>query len=286
MSSAILIVGAGYVGSEVARRARDYGFGQVVAGSRRPPSLLGVEALAIDVLSPASLTRLPKVDVVVYAIAPADSSALAYERAYQVGLQETLRATAREDGSGPLVILVSSTSVYAEEHGGRVDEGAMDLASSPQGHGIVVGEELLRQSGRAYVILRLGGIYGPGRTYFLRRVQTGAEHLFAGPALFSNRIHLVDAARAVLHVATTTAAHNQTFNVVDDAPADRNEVVAWFHQRLGLTSPLPTTSDRSQIPARGNKRCANDRLKSTGFRFTYPTYQDGYGELIATLSSS
>ncbi len=125
-------------------------------------------------------------------------------------------------------------------------------------------------------VLRLGGIYGPGRTSLLERARSGVP---GGPA-FTNRIHRDDAAAALLHLALLPTAE-PCYVGVDCEPATEAEVLAWLARRLGVTpAEAPGVAPSSSRRARGSKRCRNARLLASGFRFRYPTWREGYEALL------
>lgn len=282
MSPSLLVIGAGYLGAETARQALTSGFAPVIITRRNPEVLPGAQSLRLDVHDPATLESLPHTDVLVYAISAQGSSPEAYKKAYHDGLLNVLKSTSRWPKK-PHILYVSSTSVYREETGAWITEETHDLASAGPSTAMVLGEKCLRESGFPYTILRFGGIYGPGRLSIVNRVKSGVEMLYSGDPLYSNRIHVSDGARIILHAAKTKACENRVFNVVDEAPANRNDVVRWLHQRLGLSSPLSSTADRSLLSVRGNKRCSSRALKETGYTFAFPTYREGYDAIISAL---
>jgi hypothetical protein len=66
---------------------------------------------------------------------------------------------------------------------------------------------------------------------------------------------------------------------VDDEPADRRAVVEWMAQRLGVATP-PATAGGAPSPARG-KRCSNRALRASGYRFRFPTFREGYADVLS-----
>jgi nucleoside-diphosphate-sugar epimerase len=95
---------------------------------------------------------------------------------------------------------------------------------------------------------------------------------------YTNRIHRDDAAAAIVHLATMEAAPAPAYVGVDDEPAELGSVLRFLAAELGL--PEPRVGDAG--PARGgNKRCRNHLLRSTGFTFTFPTFREGYRDVIA-----
>ena len=71
---------------------------------------------------------------------------------------------------------------------------------------------------------------------------------------------------------------------VDDEPTDQRDVQNWLCQRLGQ-DPAALVAPTSK-PMGANKRCSNALLRSTGYRFIYPTYRDGYGAMLAQRATS
>jgi nucleoside-diphosphate-sugar epimerase len=138
----------------------------------------------------------------------------------------------------------------------------------------------------AGVALRLGGIYGPGRTRLIDGVRAGRATIRPGPPRWTNRIHRDDAAGALRHLigcALAGAALEAVYVGVDDEPADDAVVLRWLSQRLG--APPPPGADDAAPPGRsGNKRCRNARLRATGYAFAYPSFREGYGALIDATS--
>jgi nucleoside-diphosphate-sugar epimerase len=129
------------------------------------------------------------------------------------------------------------------------------------------------------VVLRLGGIYGPGRDRLIREVAEGRALRPAEP-LFTHRIHRDDAAGAIAHLLALERPE-PVYLGVDSEPADLGAVYAWISARLGLPEPAIAPIPGEGRLARGSKRCSNARLVASGYRFAYPTFREGYGELIA-----
>jgi nucleoside-diphosphate-sugar epimerase len=154
-------------------------------------------------------------------------------------------------------------------------------------------EAVLAASGFSAVSLRLGGIYGPGRTRLVESVRSGRAALRAGAPRFGNRIHRDDAAGALAHLATLALAGRALAPLylgVDDEPSDEAVVLRWIASQLGV--PEPTMRDGEAAPrARdanrpaSNKRCSNARLRATGYRFCFPTFREGYAAAIAAITS-
>lgn len=276
----VLVAGCGYVGGRLAEMlVRD---GHDVWGLKRDPSSLptGVKAVGADVTEPATLTDLPPdLHGVVYAVSPGHRREDAYRRAYVLGLRNVLDAV-----GSTRMILVSSTGVYGDKGGAWVDEETPPEPETATGQVIAEGESLVRERGQPGVVLRLGGIYGPGRTWGIRRVLSG-EAPCLGPDVYGNRIHRDDAAGAARHLLTL-ADPDPVYLGVDRDPAPLREVNAWVAERAGVADPCQGV-DPDDVRTGGrrgsNKRCSSQRLVDAGYTFAYPSYRDGYPPLIAEL---
>ena len=269
----VLIAGCGYVGSAVAERLVTDGC-EVWEMRRNPTSLpAGVRPIAADLGAPATLRDLPaELDTVFYTAAADGSTEDAYRAAYVVGLGNLLAALPSPPRR---IIFTSSTSVYGQSGGEWVDE---DSPTEPAGFGgrrMLEGEALARAAGG--VVLRLGGIYGPGRTRYIDQVRGGDAECPAQPT-FTNRIHRDDCAGALRHLMLL-GDPRPVYLGVDRAPAEVCEVLGWLAERLGKEPPRRGASSGR---TRGNKRCRSDLLAASGYDFIHPTYREGFEALLAT----
>ena len=146
------------------------------------------------------------------------------------------------------------------------------------------GERTVLSSGTRGVVLRLGGIYGPGRTRLVDDVRSGRARLPIDGPNYTNRIHLEDCAGALRHLLLLESPAAIWLGV-DHDPADRGEVLVWMADRLGV--PRPAVDDAPAERKRvGSKRCRNDRLVRSGYEFRYPTFRGGYASLLSPLRPS
>jgi nucleoside-diphosphate-sugar epimerase len=284
----VLVAGAGYVGAELACRLADAGHDVLAlrrtraAGAERADGESGgrLRWLACDLADSRALGELALegVDALTYLVAATAREDAAYRRAYVdclANLLERLRAhsTLRR------VLYASSTSVYAQDDGSRVDESSATEPREFNGRRVLEGEAIARSAGCCAVALRLGGIYGPGRSALQERVRAGAARLPSAPH-YTNRIQRDDAARACAHLLAL-AAPATCYVGVDREPADRAAVLRWLAVRLG--APPPPGDYDAHAPPSG-KRCDSARLLATGFDFAYPTFREGYGLVDAAGS--
>lgn len=276
----VLLAGCGDLGTEAGLRFA--ALGHRVIGWRRSPERLpaAIEGFTAD-LGSANLPPIPAdTTAVVIAVAADAPSEEAYRAAYVRGVAHVLDALERDGVTPERVLFVSSTAVYGDAAGGWVDEATEPNPGGFSGQVLLEAEELLhsRLSGTsATTALRLGGIYGPGRTRLIDQVRSGSA-VIPDDVRYTNRIHRDDAAAAIVHLATMAGAPAPVYVGVDDEPADLGAVLRFLASELGL--PEPQVGDAG--PARGgNKRCRNDLLRSTGFKFTFPTFREGFRDVIA-----
>ncbi|MEW1808056.1 NAD-dependent epimerase/dehydratase family protein [Pseudarthrobacter sp. NPDC080039] len=277
----ILLAGCGDLGTEAGLRFA--GLGHRVVGWRRSPAKLpaAIEGAAAD-LTAGDLPPVPEdATAVVIAVAADSPTEEAYRAAYVRGVENVLAALKRDAVTPERIIFVSSTAVYGDAGGGWVDESTPADPGGFSGRILVEAEELLqaRLEGTSTlgVSVRLGGIYGPGRTRLIDQARSGSA-VIPEDVRYTNRIHRDDAAAALVHLATMDAAPAPIYVGVDNEPADLGSILRFLASELGL--PAPRVGDAG--PARGgNKRCRNDLLRSTGFTLAFPTFREGYRDVIA-----
>ena len=283
----ILIVGCGYVGSALG--AALSGKGHLVWGMRRNPENLpqSIKPLSADIHDKDLSNRLPNgLDFIFYTLSSGGGGEAGYRAAYAEGPKNLLEALDKKGERPRRIFFTSSTAVYAQTDGGWVDEESPALPIHYSGRILLEGERAFLESGHPATILRLSGIYGPGRTRLIDSVRAGEAFVHEGPPRFTNRIHRDDCAGVLAHLMKMDAP-DEIYVGVDDEPADRRKVLNWLAQRLGVPNPRETrAAEAPSARAATNKRCSNARLKSTGYRFLYPSYREGYAEMIEGLKAS
>jgi nucleoside-diphosphate-sugar epimerase len=197
-------------------------------------------------------------------------------------------ATARDLRS---VVLLSTVGVYGDRGGGWVDETTpLDPAherSRPRVAAEQAWQALGRTRGVAVAILRLSGIYGPGRNA-LSNVRLGRARNIDKPGQVFNRIHVADIVQAI--DAAFAQAAEGVFNVTDDEPSPPGDPIAFAAGLLGVAPPpaIPyAEAVKTMTPLAAsfyaeNRRVRNDRLKRVlGVRLRYPSYREGLRALHA-----
>ena len=291
-SSHFVLFGCGYVGAALAVSLRADG-ARVTALTRnaaRAEELRsrGVDVVAADLAGTDWHARIAApVDAVVNTVSAADPTPAGYRRSYVDGTRSILAWAERLPRPPAVAVYTSSTGVYPQGGGARVEESA-STGGSPTGDILVEAENLLlgaapRIVGRTFV-LRLAGIYGPGRHSLLDQLRAGAETINGRGDHRLNLVHrddVVGAIRAALAAPAPVAGG--VFNVSDGAPAAKAEVVAWLAARLGRATPAfdaASPSIRRGGAGVPDRIIANDRLRAAlGWMPRYPGYREGYAAL-------
>jgi len=178
--------------------------------------------------------------------------------------------------------MTSSTSVYGQRRGEHIDEGSPTHPTQFRGETLLASERLLAASGLSSVVVRLGGIYGPGRTGLIDRARQGQLRPRPTPQ-YTNRIHRDDAAGMLRHLLFH-ADPASLYLGVDDESADEGELFGWLAKELDVVAPSVAEEGELRGDDRrrraGSKRCSNRGVRESGYAFRYPTFREGYGELI------
>jgi nucleoside-diphosphate-sugar epimerase len=277
--SKTLIVGCGDIGYQLAIQLCHKGH-VVTALKRRPlDATPPFEVFLADIRQPQSLQGLAvDFDTMVFIVSPDGRDAASYQALFHDGLRNVLEHFAQA-GSSPRVLMVSSTSVYGQQTGEWVDETSPTEPDSATARCLVAAERLLEQYDTSHCVIRFSGIYGPGRTWLLRRAASD-EPIQHQPPSYTNRIHVDDCVGVLLFLLEKHwkgTPLQACYLASDDEPVPLWDVMLWLKRRLGQPPPqaLPHTDCAPQ-----NKRCCNARLKALGYRFRYPGYQDGYDKLL------
>ncbi|MBC2886225.1 SDR family oxidoreductase [Ochrobactrum sp. CM-21-5] len=231
-----------------------------------------------EVPSPQLLDRLAKATHVVISISPADSGDLT-----AAIVEEVLR---RPDNTIRWIGYLSTVGVYGDHSGEWVNEATPCKPVSRRSLERVEAEEvwtkLARQHGTPLAILRLSGIYGPGRNAFINLERGTARRIIKQDQVF-NRIHVDDIAGALRLLAGTDTGG--IFNITDSEPSPPQDVVAYAAELMGVSLPPEVPFNQADMTpmARSfygeNKRVANQRIKNLGYEFLYPDYRTAFSAM-------
>lgn len=277
----LMIVGCGDVGSRLGRQlaARDWR----VHGLRRTIAALPIEVLPVagDLAQLECPDTWPvgKLDYLVYCAAATQHDEAGYRAAYVEGLRNTLGWLQQRGQAPKRLLFVSSSGVYAQRDGEWIDETSPAKAESYSGAVMLEAERLALQSGIPATVVRLTGIYGPGREWLLKQVREGYR-VASEPPLYANRIHAEDCAGLLAYLLEADrdgVALEGCYLGVDNDPAALHDVVAWLRDQLGVTH----WSDEQSVRRAGSKRCSNARARALGWEPRYPSFREGYAAILA-----
>lgn len=279
--ASVLIVGCGDVGSRLATQLLDnnwqvYGLRRSI--DRLPAGVIGVAGDLFNESCPAQWPKGP-LDYLVYSAAATDHDEAGYQAAYVDGLKHTLSWLKQHGQQPKRLLFVSSSGVYGQSDGQWIDETSPAEASSYSGRIMLEAEHVALHSGIPASVVRLTGIYGPGREWMLSQVRNGYR-VAIDPPLYGNRIHVDDSAGLLAFLLKADLQGkplDDRYIGVDDAPVPLAEVVDWLRERLGVTEWAAEASVRRA----GSKRCSNARAKALGWEPRYPSYREGYGDILA-----
>jgi nucleoside-diphosphate-sugar epimerase len=183
------------------------------------------------------------------------------------------------------VVYLSTIGVYGDRGGDWVDEETPPGPESARGRERLAAEMAWRdfgaRRGLAVAILRLAGIYGPGRNALLQ-IARGSARRIVKPRQIFNRIHVADIAQAI--DAAFAGPASGIFNVVDDEPSPPADPLVFAAQLLGVAPPpeipfaeaAPSMSPLALSFWQECRRVRNDKLKrELGVALRYPTYREG-----------
>jgi nucleoside-diphosphate-sugar epimerase len=283
MSKTLMIAGCGDVGSRLGQQLSAVGW--TVYGLRRTVAQLpaGIAPVAGDLQLDTCPAAWPSgsLDYLVYCAAATQHDEDGYREAYVNGLRRALGWLAQHGQQPTRVLFVSSSGVYGQQQGEWVDETSLADAQGYSGRIMLQAEALALNSGLPASVVRLTGIYGPGREWLLGQVRQGYR-VATEPPLYGNRIHADDAAGLLAYLLQADArgvALDDCYIGVDDEPAPLHEVVAWLREQLGVSH----WAAESTVRRAGSKRCSNARAKALGWTPRYASYREGYSAILQQL---
>jgi len=288
----VLIVGCGYVGLplgvELVRQ------GHTVFGLRRSAAAeaqlraAGITPLAGDVTKPETLGALPPdFDWVVNCVASGGGDAASYRQIYLQGTANLLAWLAPQPPKK--FLYTSSTGVYGQNDGSTVKETSPAEPEAETSRVLVETEKLLLAAVATQrlpaVILRVAGIYGPGRGYAFKQFLKNEARIEGDGSRVMNMIHRDDLIGCII-ATLKNGRPGEIYNAVDDEPVTQTHFFGWLAATLGKNPPPSVPENPEATRKRGvtNKRVSNRKLKmEIGWPFVYPNFRIGYSAEILAL---
>lgn len=187
------------------------------------------------------------------------------------------------------VCYLSSTAIYGDCGGAWIDEDQPPAPHSPDARARLLGEQgwsdFATRKGVALDIMRIAGIYGPGRDV-RARLRSGQARAIVKPGQVFNRIHRDDIAGAMIAAMSHLDGKRLT-NLADGAPCAASDILMGVAEMMGLPQPEKVAFDEAGLPpvAAGfyaeNRRIRNDRLLAlTGYSQQYPDWRAAYSDML------
>lgn len=282
-----LIVGYGDIGQRVAALWNEKG-GLVAALVRSARDMGGARPVLGDLDQPDSLAALPAEGAVLFHFAPPHPAGQTDTRTDT----RTANLLAALEAQPPRrIVYISTSGVYGDCGGAWVDETRSVNPGNDRSRRRVDAERQLAGFATRHaiplVVLRVPGIYGPGRLP-LERIRRGDPVVCPGEARWSNRIHADDLAAITVRAAQDDAPPG-IYNVSDDEPSSMSDYFYQVADAAGITRP-PCVSlaeaRRTFSPGlleylNESRRLDNRRMKAVlGGRLRYPTLTEGLAGLL------
>ncbi len=279
MNGTLLVIGLGYSGTAAALAAARAGF--AVCGTSRRPAPPGITRLGFEQAAPA----LAQVTHLLVTAAPDEAGDPALMRH---GIAIAAAPALRWIG------YCSTTGVYGDRDGAWVDETSAPVPGSDRARRRLAAEQAWRElaaaKGCALDLIRLAGIYGPGRSV-LDDLRAGAARRILKPAHAFGRIHRDDIAGGILAaMAQARAPGARVLNFADDEPAESATVLAYAAALLGREPPpavpfaeaVATMSPMARSFWAENRKVASVATQAAlGRRWRYPSYREGLEAILA-----
>lgn len=278
----LLIAGCGDLGCRVANIVLQNS-GHCVWGLRRSSEsgitqAPGFNWHVADLSKPETLAMLPPgITHILFSAAPDVRTEPAYRDVYFNGLKNIVRRALNP--ALKRILFVSSSAVYGEHGDEWVDEETSVQPQNFNGRILLESEQWLSQFGKEHTIkticLRLSGIYGPGRASLLDKLKLGQMGAPSSPSHWANRIHVEDAANAIVHLMNLPDSM-PTYLVTDSTPLP----LRTLYESLARLVDGPPPPEAAAPRFVGSKRLSNARLRASGFDFKWPDCRTGYASMI------
>jgi nucleoside-diphosphate-sugar epimerase len=280
-----LIFGCGYLGERIGTLWREAGCDvrAVTRSAQRAQQLArrGIVPIVGDITADAQVTLPQRLRTVLFALGFDRRKAQSIHDVYVGGIRNAIRRLPEDVEK---FIYISSTGVYGQFREQEVDEDSPCEPSREGGRACLEAENLVRQSkySERAIILRLAGIYGPGR--IPRAADLLAGRPIDAPARgWLNLIQVDDAARIVL-LAEERAAAPRVYVVSDGQPVIRGEFYAELARLLGAPPPRfvdPPAGSPAAARAASDKRINPRRMfLELSPQLVYPSYRAGLAAIV------
>ena len=263
----ILFIGYGKTSQRVAKQLFEQGH-QITTISQSPKTDDFATHLIQDVHQ-LDLASVPAIDGIYVLLSPSQSTVEAYQQTYVDSVAPIIKALKQHPVKK--VVVVSSTRVYGENAGERIDDDSIVQPSDEQGRLLLKMEQLYQQAfPKQCIIIRPTGIYG---TSIARMIKL-AEQTKSYPQIhWSNRIHIDDLTRFLAQLLHVEHPEN-SYIVSNNQPIPLHETIQWFQRQLNLPELVVESQKES------GKRIFAKRMVETGFELEHEDCFGDYEKLL------
>ena len=276
----ILWLGCGDIGNRFGKYVRDshqcFGVRRQIANVQLP--LIPIFA---DILDRENMHSVMSndFDVVIVTLTPDEYSPSGYWTTYFEGASSIKSALDNALKKPKLVIWVSSTRVYRDSNEDTVDESTPLVNSDEYVKALICAENKINSYDGKTVIIRFSGIYGERRCHLLHSVLNGFGGSLSSDT-WTNRIHIEDCVRFIAFLVDRYVDGSVLENLyigTDNVPVKQTDIRFWLAKKLNVTL------DKKIEGSHEGYRLKNNLLLGTGFRLKYPSYKEGYENIIEKI---
>ena len=292
LPKSVIIFGCGYVGAALAKNLIESGcrVGALTRNENKAAALreLGVgEVIIADLDSHDWHSQVRgRYTAVVNCVSSAGGGIEGYRKSYLEGQRSILEWSNTQEIQ--IYVYTSSTSVYAQDNGAFVNESADNAQAPPTGRVLLESEAMLAAAESElshWYVLRLAGIYGPGRHFLLNQLREGGGEIPGSGDYAMNMIHLEDIVSATC-AGLRGVAPSGIYNITDCSPSTKQEVLCHLAAELNMPEPCFNSDKMSErLKRRGGRMphryISNAKARAElGWQPKYPSYREGYASLI------
>ena len=272
----LLVIGCGKLGQKLGLLAKKTPL-DLLGFKRKKITSTNIRIEQQDIFDKAFFdkVKIHSPDFILYSLSADEQSEKSYRRNYVEGLKQVIKSIKYINNFQHL-FFVSSTSVYGDNNDQFIDEFSETSPKNFRGTILLEAENLLNTVKFNSTILRLSGIYGSGRNYMIKLSQDAES--WPKVDRWTNRINEDDAANFIIFLLNQCLQGEipeKLYLLTDKEPVTLFRLLNWIRQNLNLKNKINITSD----PILG-KRLRSSIIPSLKFEYKYPTYKQGYKELI------
>ena len=301
LPESVIIFGCGYLGTALAKHLLNQGvrvaaltrnaekaayLRKMVAELRTGYKQAAIEVIEGDLDSNDWHGRVEgRYEAVVNCVSSAGGGLAGYQKSYVDGQRSILEWSKSQ--SIRSYIYTSSTSVYPQDDGVLIDESADTSGAPATGQLLLKSEAMLAKSDifPKWYVLRLAGIYGEGRHFLLNQIRQAKGEIPGSGEYAMNMIHLEDIISAICAALRGDAA-SDVYNITDDAPTIKAEVMAYLAEAMELPKPVFNPKKVSErLKRRGGRMphryVSNKKARvALGWSPNFPSFREGYASLL------